>query len=497
MNKDGQTATRFERLWLTEAVKRVETGGWLDDGDVLRHLAAAPSAQNQPEKADSSAPASTAAPMFDDEALLIRRSELLAQDHALVASLPGDIRRVSQMARATAGGLAFLVLLIGLGSAPAILGGGRVNIIAAWFALLGPHLISLLFWLLGMTFGLPTGGLSLGQLWRRAIERFAANHRSVSLSDALAGLLGPKPLKWGLSIISHGLWSVYFFGALSGLVGLMALHEYAFVWETTILSSGFFVEFVDVVGRLPALLGFSVPDASVVTALPSSEMARQAWSSWLLGSVLLYGLIPRLLLWALSWQRWRFSAHQLRLDLADPYYAQLLARLRLAIQPKPAIVEAHVPVEAAEPAQISSPQPMVPVQPLTRDHRPVLVGFELFDETPWPPLDLPEGIIALPKIQGHDEQMAVLDHLSSQRPAGALVVLEARVTADRGAFQFLRKVQAEAGVCRVLLLNESLTRPDKARNWREGLAESGFGDSRFDDLVPALAWLAATGQSGA
>ena len=93
--------------------------------------------------------------------------------------------------------------------------------------------------------------------------------------------------------------------------------------------------------------------------------------------------------------------------------------------------------------------------------------------------------------------MAVLDHLSSQRPAGALVVLEARVTADRGAFQFLRKVQAEAGVCRVLLLNESLTRPDKARNWREGLAESGFGDSRFDDLVPALAWLAATGQSGA
>ncbi len=57
------------------------------------------------------------------------------------------------------------------------------------------------------------------------------------------------------------------------------------------------------------------------------ESARQAWAGWLVGVLLVYGLLPRLGLALLCLWRWRRGRATLRLDLNLPGYAQLRERL--------------------------------------------------------------------------------------------------------------------------------------------------------------------------
>ncbi|MCE7766728.1 DUF2868 domain-containing protein, partial [Pseudomonas putida] len=80
-------------------------------------------------------------------------------------------------------------------------------------------------------------------------------------------------------------------------------------WETTILGADTFVALTQALGALPALLGFRVPDVAMIRASgdsqPALELARQAWAGWLLGVLLAYGIVPRLLLAAWCLWHWR------------------------------------------------------------------------------------------------------------------------------------------------------------------------------------------------
>ncbi|MGG6496815.1 UNVERIFIED_CONTAM: DUF2868 domain-containing protein, partial [Bacteroidetes bacterium 56_B9] len=88
-------------------------------------------------------------------------------------------------------------------------------------------------------------------------------------------------------------------------------------WETTLLAADPFIHLTQALGALPSLLGFAVPDEAMIRAsgdtLPALEQARQAWASWLLGVVLVYGLLPRLVLAALCLWRWRQGRERLAL----------------------------------------------------------------------------------------------------------------------------------------------------------------------------------------
>jgi len=111
----------------------------------------------------------------------------------------------------------------------------------------------------------------------------------------------------------------------------MATRRYGFVWETTILGGDTFVAMTQALGALPASLGFSVPSVEMIRASGDAalniESARQAWAAWLVGVLLVYGVLPRLLLALFCLWRWKTGQAALHLDLNLPGYAQLRERL--------------------------------------------------------------------------------------------------------------------------------------------------------------------------
>src|SRR5690606_17128584 len=82
---------------------------------------------------------------------------------------------------------------------------------------------------------------------------------------------------------------------------------------------------------LPAKLGFTVPPVDVIRisdglhALPPT--AQSMWSGWLIGCVVAYGLIPRLIGLAVCILRGRKTLATLGPDAGLPGYAELRERL--------------------------------------------------------------------------------------------------------------------------------------------------------------------------
>ena len=165
-----------------------------------------------------------------------------------------------------------------------------------------------------------------------ARRRLAAEHAA----DAAARLKGSGEerdlSRWGLGVLVHGLWALAMLAALASLLLLLATRRYGFVWETTILGGDTFIALTQAIGALPALLGFSLPDIEVIRASGdaaiASEVARQSWAGWLVGVLLVYGLLPRLLLALLCLWRWQSGKGALRLDLELPGYGLLRQRLQ-------------------------------------------------------------------------------------------------------------------------------------------------------------------------
>ncbi|MES1423528.1 DUF2868 domain-containing protein, partial [Vibrio cholerae] len=77
--------------------------------------------------------------------------------------------------------------------------------------------------------------------------------------------------------------------------------SYRFIWATTLLAPDTFVGLTQVVGWLPAHLGFPLPDAAMVRASDGVQAlgadAQVQWSWWLIGVLVTYGILPRLLAW--------------------------------------------------------------------------------------------------------------------------------------------------------------------------------------------------------
>ncbi|HET19586.1 MAG TPA: DUF2868 domain-containing protein, partial [Chromatiales bacterium] len=306
--------TPLESRWLAEVVRQHEAAGTpLEDRDVLPRVLEAP-----PEA----------------EARILRRAELLGEREGWRAA----ITAWRGHARTTLLVLALIALASGFGAAIGVMGaGGRpVNVAWALSSLIGVHLFSLALWLVGMTAGGSNGGALLGRAWWWLSDLLGAlgtgRKRDAAVGGALLNLLAHHGLlRWVTGAISHLLWLAALLGALAGLLVALALQRYAFVLETTILPSEVFVALTAALGWLPAQLGFAIPDAGMVRAsgegLPQDEAARLAWSSWLVGCVVVYGILPRLLLWAGCQLWWMRGRSRLRLDLGLPGYAVLRARL--------------------------------------------------------------------------------------------------------------------------------------------------------------------------
>ncbi len=457
---------------LHETVRRIEDAGPLDDAQALAQAHRMPGGRG---------------------VQVLARSQLLAER----LGLPAEWARWLRLGAAVLLVLASLLALADLGLARAVLGQGRsINAVAAFVSLLGLHALTLALWLLGLL--LPVGrrgGAPLGRLalWLSARLPLERGPHALTLLRALGAVLRRHGLLvWLTGAISHAVWALGFVIMGAVLVFGFAFHAYTLTWESTILSASFFQRFVQITGALPALLGFAVPDAAAVTqaghaAVGATAIAQSDWAWWLIGCVVAYGLLPRVLLALLCGWRWR--AGQARLaqpDMADPYVRRIVARLD-ALEPPPQVIDAE--------QRSAHPTYAVRAGPPGAPGSLAVLGFELPPEQPWPLPGLPTGLSAgsepPQRIAGSTaDRQAALARLQASRPESLLLVVHGPSSPDRGTARFVREAQA---LChRMALLALGAGGSSGAGRWRAWLDSEGFeAVALVEQAQAAIEWIAS------
>ncbi|CAI8851940.1 DUF2868 domain-containing protein [Pseudomonas sp. IT-93MI4] len=448
--------TPLQNLWLTETIRlREEHAGPLEDLEANRLARAAGG---------------------DLPGRIQRRAVWLAERDGLSAAL----KHWLQGARLALVLLVIFALLSGAGLAFAALSQTPVNVFWALGSLLGLNLILLLSWALGLIFA-GEHGATLGRLWLWLSEKLARDAKAAQLAPALLLMLQRKKLnRWVLGTLVNGLWLLAMLSALLLLLTLMATRRYGFVWETTILGADTFINLTQALGALPALLGFNVPTVEMIRASGGAaldiESARQAWATWLVGVLVVYGVLPRLLLALLCFWRWSRGKAALTLDLNLPGYAQLRERLMPTSE--------RLGINDAAPAQLHR------VESSVSEHASdgaLLVAIELDDQRPWPPA-LPKTVSNAGILDSRESRHKLLEQLSRFPPARLLIACDPRRSPDRGSLALIAELARNASATRVWLLQappgEAL---DSARlgDWHVALQQL---ELPFADCAP-MNWL--------
>nr|WP_244657666.1 DUF2868 domain-containing protein [Pseudomonas sp. CFBP 13602] len=448
----------MHRLWLSEAIRlREEQAGPLEDLEANRRA--------RQQGGDLAA-------RIEHRALLLAERD--GQRQALGHWLQGA--RLAMLL------LGVLAMFSGAGLAFAALGDGLqpVNVFWALGSLLGLNLILLLSWLLGLV---ASGGHGtvLGRLWLWLSEKLARDAQAMHLAPALVLLLQRRRLnRWALGTLVHGLWLLALLSALAVLLLLLATRRYGFVWETTILGADTFINLTQMLGAVPALLGFSVPDIDMIRAsgdqATNIEGARQAWAGWLVGVLLVFGIGPRLVLAAFCQWRWRRGRAGLTLDTSLPGYSQLRERLmpsseRLGVRDEAPDALPHVTTQAASESSSGA----------------VLVALELDGQHPWPPALAPD-IQDAGVLDSRESRQRLLEQMTRFPPARLVIACDPRRSPDRGSLGLIAELARCANVTRVWLLpappGQALD-PQRRGDWQAGLDALGLP---VDESTP-LSWL--------
>jgi len=418
------------------------------------------------------------------DARLLTRSRLLARRERLDDAL----ERWRRIARLVLMLFALAAILAGGAVAAGALGsGGRpVNLAVAVTALLGLNTISFLLW--AASFGMQAGaaGSLLTDAWLKLTRKLAKGPDAALLPRALLELTArQRASRWAAGVLSHWLWLLALLSAFATLLALLATRRYTFQWETTVLSPDTFVTMVKTLGWLPSILGFPQPSADTIRAsdglqdLP--ESAHALWSVWLLGVMVIYGLIPRFAALTLSAIMMRRRMSRLAINPSLPGIAELRDRL----MPASVNTGTDAPAPSPDSAFIQRPAPG------RQWGRRRLLGIELPDDLPWPPQTIPPGIDDLGVIDTREQRHRVLDAMREAPAERLLVCCDARQTPDRGAIALLAELASLTSDIRLALLPDNRSAGSgRSLQWREQLMRSGFTAEQLSASVPtALEWL--------
>jgi hypothetical protein len=450
--------TPLQNLWLTETVRlREEHAGPLDDLEANRLARSAGG---------------------DLPTRIQRRALWLAERDGLTNALKHWLQGASLALIV----MAVLAIASGAGLAFAALGDGQtpVNVFWALGSLLGLNLILLLSWALGLAFA-GEHGATLGRLWLWLSEKLARDAKAAQLAPALLLVLQRQKLnRWAIGVLVNSLWLLAMLSALVMLLMLMATRRYGFVWETTLLGGDTFVAMTQALGALPAMLGFNVPTVEMIRASGdvalNIESARQAWATWLVGVLVVYGVLPRLLLALFCLWRWKTGQAALHLDLNLPGYAQLRERLMPTSE--------RLGISDAEPEQLHRIESGVSDLP---SDGALLVAIELDDQRPWPP-PLPKSVSNAGVLDSRESRHKLLEQLSRFPPARLAIACDPRRSPDRGSLALIAELARSASATRVWLLQappgEALD-AQRLGDWHVALQQL---DLPFADCAP-LNWL--------
>ncbi|WP_296236378.1 DUF2868 domain-containing protein [Psychrobacter sp. UBA5136] len=279
-------------------------------------------------------------------------------------------------------------------------------------------------------------------------------------------------MRWYLGRFSHQLWLATLTGMLLAIVFLLIVRQYSFSWESTLLSDQALITLTQILGWLPSKVGFTVPDSSAIVqsrlvtdAMPLS-MARQ-WAGLLVGSLLMYGIVPRALAWAFC--ALMFRRKKMRLDIKQPYYQKILNFWQRQVTDADDFKEAPAPI--APKATVSAGKKLV-----------ALLEYPSKQQNWWQAgLDEGQHEVEDFGILDDRDDMACLKAYLDKHPVQVLIGIHSSALPDRGTLRKLDQIASHAkdGLIVQLLSNTNLTdnQPDTVS------LDDGLNTSNSPDLT--------------
>ncbi|WP_019673579.1 DUF2868 domain-containing protein [Psychrobacter lutiphocae] len=319
----------------------------------------------------------------------------------------------------------------------ALLQANVVNFFYVLVCLLGFHSLMLLGWLVLTVInrGSQSPSIITSFISPKALIRGKddVTQAAVELYDMQLRHTG---MRWYLGKFTHQLWLATLTGMLFAIIFLLIVRQYSFSWESTLLSDSALMTLTHWLGWLPSMVGFSVPDADAVVqsrlateAMPLS-IARQ-WASLLIGSLLMYGLLPRALAWAFC--ALMFARKKMTLDIKQPYYQKIINFWQRKVVDKNDFVEKVIPV--------------APVAKVTQGNKLVALLEYPCNDKLWYQAAGPEFATAqvidfgiVDERDDFDKLYAYLDEHEVQ----VLLGIHAQALPDRGTMRKLQKIATHA-----------------------------------------------------
>ena len=241
-------------------------------------------------------------------------------------------------------------------------------------------------------------------------------------------------MRWYLGRFSHQLWLATLTGMLLAIIFLLIVRQYSFSWESTLLSDQALVSLTQILGWLPSMVGFDVPDSTAIAqsrlvtdAMPLS-VARQ-WAGLLVGRLLMYGIVPRAIAWAFC--ALMFRRKKMRLDIKQPYYQKIINFWQRHVVDTDDFTEAPAPI--APKAAVSAGKKLV-----------ALLEYPSDQQTWWQSgLEKSESIENFGIVDDREDMARLKDYLD-EHPVQVLLGIHSKALPDRGTLRKLDQIAAHA-----------------------------------------------------
>lgn len=425
---------------------------------------------------------------------------------SIARELRTSLRRVDRTAATVVAVLVLLALAAGVGAGRALLDVPRevpVNFFRLLGGLVGVQTVLLIAWFVVIFVrpsALTRGSLGSIAMWatRWLSAKFHTGPAHAAAIQAHGVVLRRSPLgRWTLGAISHGAWAAFNVGALVLVIIMLSTGHYLFTWETTILAADTYTPLTRAIAVGPQAAGFPTPSVQQIaearwpiTDRDAAEQAQGAWSGLLIGSVIVYGLLPRLFLLGLCLERRHRAQARWRLDTSQPGYLRLQARL-MPPSASLGIVDHDRTAHSMSPASATSTS----AQSAQRDvGPPAVLGLEI-DTSPstWPPAVNGIAWNDLGFVDDRNDRRRVLDELeaSTTQPQIMVIVTALTTTPDRGISAFVEQVQTAAGCSVGLVLTggqalrvrgDAQQMRSRVEDWRALAAGAGVPEQRVVEV---------------
>lgn len=322
-----------------------------------------------------------------------------------------------------------------------------LNIYWLLAVLLGFNLLSILLWIAGISFNLhrlSTGvAAQLVGWWasrKKKEDTIASLAQLAWWESCLTGAVG----KWRISVLTHKFWLVYLTAGMVFLILLMLAKQYNFIWGTTLLSESSLPKLTQVLGKPMEYIGLGMPDSQQITASrmgagKQDAETRGAWARFIIGMLIIYGLLPRFILLGISVLMQKWAQYRFKLDLYLPYYIELRQHLMTRkIKAKVVDADPQTPVKQTD---ITLP----PVSN-TIPQNAHAFGIELDDQSVWP--DAVNCRLNIVDLKSNEEASRLIKTIDGP----LLIGVAAHRIPDRGVQRIVKELIADTNAKPWLIL---------------------------------------------